>query len=208
VPGLWTVPHTAPGMTLLGGVSNAGGLFRDWATGVLREPSPGEVPDPADVPVWLPYVRGERTPLHDLDRRAELRGAHRAHGPAALWRAVHEASGFVVRRHLELAGVLPGGSAPVQARRVVATGGGTRSDAWVQAIADATGLPVDCVAVPEGGALGAAYLARVAAGLEAGTDGACRWARPGRRTTPSEEWAASTRGRYERFVEWSGGRGG
>ncbi|MCZ7630241.1 MAG: hypothetical protein M5U19_14860 [Microthrixaceae bacterium] len=28
VPGLWTVPHTAPGMTLVGGPSNAGGIFR------------------------------------------------------------------------------------------------------------------------------------------------------------------------------------
>ena len=44
-------------------------------------------------------------------------------------------------------------------RRIVATGGGVHSPAWLQALADGTGLPVDVVDVPEGAALGAAYLA-------------------------------------------------
>ena len=39
-------------------------------------------------------------------------------------------------------------------------------------MADATGLPVDVVGVPEGAALGAAYMARMAAGLETSLDGA------------------------------------
>ena len=56
----------------------------------------------------------------------------------------------------------------VTPRRIVATGGGTRVDEWVQALADCTGLPVQCTAVPEGAALGSAFLARMAAGLEAG----------------------------------------
>ena len=30
VDGLWTVPHSAPGRSLIGGPSNAGGLFLDW----------------------------------------------------------------------------------------------------------------------------------------------------------------------------------
>ena len=50
------------------------------------------------------------------------------------------------------------------ARRIVAAGGGTRVDDWVQALADCTDLPVDVLAVPESGALGTAFLARVAAG--------------------------------------------
>ena len=48
----------------------------------------------------------------------------------------------------------------------VATGGGTRLQPWMQAIADATGRPVEVSAVAEGAALGAAFLARMAAGLE------------------------------------------
>ena len=35
VPGLWTIPHTAPGKILIGGASNAGGLFLNWALQLL-----------------------------------------------------------------------------------------------------------------------------------------------------------------------------
>ena len=42
----------------------------------------------------------------------------------------------------------------------------------MQAMADASGLPVDVVAVHEGAAFGAAYLARLAAGLETSFEGA------------------------------------
>ena len=102
VPGLWTIPHSTPGRTLIGGPSNAGGLFLNWATHLLGPGRPTRSPD--RVPVWSPYVRGERTPLHDPDRRAVLDGLDLTHGPAALRRAAFEAAGFVVRHHLDLAG--------------------------------------------------------------------------------------------------------
>jgi xylulokinase len=191
VPGLWTVPHTAPGKTLVGGPSNAGGLFLNWALGLAGRG--GSEPEPGRVPVWTPYVRGERTPLHDPDRRAGVHDLDLLHGPAALRRAAWEASGFVVRHHLDLAGLAP--------RRIVATGGGVRVEGWVRAMADATGLPVDVVAVPEGGALGAAYLARVAAGLEPSSADAGRWARVDRRVEPDGRWKGPTAERYARFRE-------
>ena len=72
------------------------------------------------------------------------------HDAAAVVRATDEASAFVVKRAVDAAVAHAG----VHPKRVVASGGGTRVDAWVQAIADVTDLPVDCVAVPEGGALG------------------------------------------------------
>ncbi len=192
VPGLWTIPHSAPGKTLIGGASNAGGLFLNWALDLLRRTSESPA-DPVAVPVWLPYVRGERTPLHDPTRRASLHDLDLTHGPAAARRAAYEASAFVARRHIELGGV--------DARRIVATGGGTRIDAWVQALADCTHLPVDVVAVPEGGALGAAFMARVVAGLEKSTADAARWARTDRRVEPNRAWSAAVDRRYERFVE-------
>ncbi len=40
-PGLWTVPHTAPGKVLVGGPSNAGGILKDWAATVLVRPGEG-----------------------------------------------------------------------------------------------------------------------------------------------------------------------
>ncbi|MCU1453227.1 MAG: xylB [Acidimicrobiales bacterium] len=194
--GVWGVPHHVAGHSLLGGPSNAGGLFLDMVT---RWVGPG-VADrlaevrPDDLPVWLPYVRGERTPVHSHSLRAGLHDVSHRHGPADVLAAAYEASAFVVRHHLDLAA--SAGSAP---KRIVASGGGTRSDGWMQALADATGLPVDVAALPEGAALGAAFLARCTAGLESSALEAERWARTGRTVEPREDWVDATEARYQRF---------
>ena len=75
---------------------------------------------------------------------------------------------------------------------------------WVQSLADCTGLPVDVVAVPEGGALGAAFQARLAVGLETQMSDGARWARTARRVEPDPAWASACAGRYERFRELVG----
>jgi xylulokinase len=192
----YVIPHTAPGKTLVGGPSNAGGLFLNWVSDLVADGDPPS--DPGAVPVWAPFPRGERVPLNDPTRRAVLAGLDLTHGPGAVRRAAFEASGFVARRMLE--------ATKVDALRIVATGGGTRVEQWVQALADATAMPVDCVAVPEGGALGSAWLARIAAGLEepaAMTEGR-RWARTGRRVEPDARWAPAVAARYDEFLELSG----
>ncbi|MDX7436308.1 hypothetical protein, partial [Klebsiella pneumoniae] len=40
VPGLWTIPHTAPGKSQIGGASNAGGLFLNWVDRVIGPGDP------------------------------------------------------------------------------------------------------------------------------------------------------------------------
>jgi xylulokinase len=185
----FTVPHTARGKLLVGGPSNVGGLFLNWANGLLA-PSTSRA-DPRRVPVWLPYPRGERVPIHDPDRRAVLADLDLTHDAAAIRRAAFEAAGFTVRRTIDAAAKNP--------RRIVATGGGVRVDDWIQALADCTGLPVDCAAVPEGAALGSAYLARMAAGLETDMTDARRWAAVGRRVDPDPAWTDAVKERYERF---------
>ncbi|MGH3561339.1 MAG: FGGY family carbohydrate kinase, partial [Mycobacterium sp.] len=105
VPGLWTIPHTAAGKSLIGGASNAGGLFLGWVDRLLGPGDPArdlEKADPRRVPVWSPYLRGERAPLHDPDRRGVLDGLDLTHDAASLRRAGYEASGFVVRQLIEL----------------------------------------------------------------------------------------------------------
>jgi len=191
VPGLWTLPHSRSGKFQIGGPSNAGGLFLSWVNMLVAEDNSAVHPE--RVPVWSPYVRGERVPYHDPDRRAIIDGLDLTHGGAAVRRAGFEASGFVVRELIERSG------AP--ATRIVATGGGTRVQPWMQALADATGLPVDVSAVPEGAALGAAFLARMAAGLETAAADAARWASTERVVEPDPEWTAATADRYVRFRE-------
>ena len=213
-PGLWTLPHTVAGKVLVGGPSNAGALFVDWARALLHGATRPHAPsrrvgaetraqrpeterggDPGRVPVWMPYLRGERAPFYDTSLRASLHDLDITHDAQSVERAAYEASGFVVRHILDRAGI--------SARRIVASGGGTHVVEWMRAIADATGLPVDTVGVPEGAALGAAYIARWTAGLESSLDAARGWARPGRRIEPDPRWHAAATERYARFLALS-----
>jgi xylulokinase len=194
VPHYYAMPNTASGTFLVGGPSNAGGLFLNWATALLGDGT--EPVDPARVPVWVPYPRGERVPLQDPDRRGQLVDLDLTHGPAAARRAALEATAFATRRMID--------ASPVRARRIVATGGGTRLAGWVDALADCTGLPVHVCAIPEGGALGAAFLARLACGLETSMTDASRWARTARVVEPAPGWQPHVDERYARFCEVAG----
>ncbi|OBK34370.1 xylulose kinase, partial [Mycobacterium sp. 1245111.1] len=191
VPGLWTIP-TMTGASQIGGASNAGGLFLGWVDRVLAPGDPAAA-DPRRVPVWSPYLRGERAPLHDPDRRGQLDGLDLSHDAAALRRAAYEASGFVVRQLIDLSGA--------DVSRIVVAGGGTRVPPWMQAIADATGRPVQVSGVAEGAALGAAFLARMAVGSESAITDAARWAAVERTVDPSPAWIAPVQDRYQRFLE-------
>ena len=195
VDGLWTFPSARAGLMAVGGASNAGGLFIDRVRALVGDPASEELLalDGDDLPVWLPYPRGERTPLHDPDRRAELLDLHVGHTSVHVLMAAYEAAGFVVRHHIELSGL--------DAGRVVAVGGGAQSPAWMQALADTTGLAVDVSAEPYGAAHGAAYHSRVTAGLEADTSQARRWGRVSHRVEPRPTHAAAADGRYNRFRE-------
>ena len=199
-PGLWTVPHTVAGLSLIGGPSNAGGLFLEAVREWLGPVGDAEVAaaGPADLPVWLPYVRGERTPLHRRDLRAAVSGLATHHTRAHLLRAAYEAAGFVVRHHLDLAR-----AAGLTPHRIVATGGGTQVPVWMRALADTTGLPVHVAAVPEGAALGSAFVARWVAGLEEAMTDATRWAATSAVVDPDPTWAEPADERYRRFRAWT-----
>jgi xylulokinase len=200
VPGLWTLPHTVAGKSQIGGPSNAGGLFLGWVdrlvgggSSIAGSADGDTAVAPDRVPVWAPYIRGERTPYHDPDRRGVLVGLNLTHDGAAVRRAAFEASGFVVRQLIEASGAT--------ASRIVATGGGTRVAPWMQALADATGLPVHASGVAEGAALGAAFIGRMAAGLESSITDAARWASTDRIIEPDAAWTHPMHERYNTFLE-------
>ena len=66
----------------------------------------------------------ETVPMGFSSARISSRGLSETAGP----RGAGHAAGFVVRRHIEAAGITP--------RRAVATGGGTVVGPWMQAVAD------------------------------------------------------------------------
>ena len=147
--------------------------------------------DPGDLPLWLPSIHPERTPVAGSAPTASLLGLEATHGRAHLHRSALESAGFVVRRHIHVAGITP--------RRIVATGGGTAVGPWMQALADCTGLPVHVGAVPESAALGAAFAARLVAGLETDLADGARWAATSRIVEPDPRWTGPTEARYHRF---------
>ena len=158
VPGYWVIPHTAPGKFLAGGPSNAGGLFVNWATAPLARRRAGARPDPDRVPVWAPYPRGERVPLHDPDRRAVLADLDLTHGAAALRRAAFEASGFVARR-IDRRRARRARHQPAPDRRDRRRDPGRRVGAGARRLHRAARSSAP--RCPEGAALGSAFLARV-----------------------------------------------
>ncbi|MDE0652688.1 MAG: FGGY-family carbohydrate kinase [bacterium] len=199
IDGLWTIPHTTADRFCVGGPSNAGGLFWDRVRAMLGDlPSEEEFAsllggvDPGDLPVWIPSVHPERTPTAGRARSASLRGLEATHRREHLLRAALEATGFVVRRHIEVSGIAP--------RRVVTTGGGSVVGPWMQALADCCDLPVHVGAIPESAALGTAFAARLVAGLETDLADGARWAATARTVEPDPHWAAPAAQRYERFV--------
>jgi len=198
VDGLWSVPHLHPGVNLLGGPSSVGGTFIEWACSLSGSRLKDSLPlphDPFSIPVWRPYELRDRIRARQ-SAVAELTDLNPLHGPVAIRRAAFEASGFVVRQYLERAK-----QAGIEAKRIIAGGGGSRSKEWMQAIADCTGLPVEVSSVAQSGALGAAYLARLAVGLESSLDDARRWHRVDRVVEPDQIWRESVDRRYVKFVK-------
>jgi xylulokinase len=104
--------------------------------------------------IFLPYLSGERTPHNNANARGSFVGLSHSSDPTLLAQAVMEGVTFAFRdcqRVLNDAGTTIG--------RLLAVGGGSRSETWLKMIA--TNLDAE-ISVPEdgdfGGALGAARL--------------------------------------------------
>jgi xylulokinase len=113
-----------------------------------------------EVPVFTPYLAGERTPHDDPAATASFAGLRIGMGAVHLGRAVLDGVAFALA---DCHDALTAAGAPIGQIRLV--GGGARSTYWAGLIATAIGRPL---LVPQqaalGPALGAARLARRAGG--------------------------------------------
>ncbi|MGB3314136.1 MAG: xylulokinase [Albidovulum sp.] len=108
---------------------------------------------------FLPYLGGERTPLNDAAIRGAFIGLEHDTDRVAATRAVLEGVTFAIR---DCRDALAATGTKID--RLMAVGGGSKSDYWLSAIATALGTPVSVpVAGDYGGAFGAARLAIMAA---------------------------------------------
>jgi xylulokinase len=122
--------------------------------------SPLRVPPPAEAPLFLPYLAGERTPHNDPNARGAFWGLDHGTDREALTYAVLEGVAFGMRDGL--LALRAAGSSP---SRLAVVGGGSRSDLWVQLHADVLGIELEVLDdAAHGAALGAARLAWLADG--------------------------------------------
>lgn len=118
--------------------------------------------------LFLPYLGGERTPHNDAAIRGQFLHLDHATDVKAATRAVLEGVAFAFA---DCQAAMASTGTVID--RVLATGGGTKSDYWLSVIATTLGIPLDLPASGDfGAALGAARLGMMAttgAGIEVAT---------------------------------------
>jgi gluconokinase len=161
-------------MWVQGAAINNGGIALRWLRDRLNESEPeaarrqgyasmtgnaGTVPAGADGLIMLPFLTGERAPNWNADARGVLFGLTLGHTAAHIIRATLE--GVCYRMNsvmLALADV----AGPPQEIRV--SGNFTRSELWIQILADVFNREIHAPDVDEGAAFGAAVLGFVSVG--------------------------------------------
>jgi len=152
--GLHTLASTSPGCWILMGAILSAGLSFDWLARALGggaassrvaseelarlNDSASAVAPGADGLLFLPYLRGERTPHLDPEARGCFIGLTTEHTQAHLARAVMEGVAFALAQCVGVVATVAG-----DPTSCVCFGGGTRSDTWCQILADVLGVEVE-----------------------------------------------------------------
>ena len=159
-----------------GAMSSGGGLLRWYrdALGYLELESArrlgldpyqimdleaSKIPPGSDGLVILPYIAGERSPIWNANARAVIFGLYLTHSRAHIVRAILEAVAYGLRHIIEVAE-----GAGVRIDELRATGGGSKSDLWLQIKADVLNKPI-CRISEEAGTLGNMIMAGVGVGV-------------------------------------------
>jgi len=183
--GLHTIPHAIPGKWILMGAILSGGSSLSWFhrqvilgrekifksensyQSLFREVSP--TPAASKGLIFLPYLKGERTPYLDPQARGAFIGLSLQHNRRDLTRAIMEGVVFALKESLEIFKGLG-----IEITSVTAWGGGARNKLWRQIQADVFNLPILISPTQEGSAYGAAITAAVSIGIFSSIKEACR----------------------------------
>ena len=154
--------------TLLAGASNGGSLLVWYLREFVVESDLESLLDQAslispgsDGLLCLPYFSGERAPIFDPNARGVFIGLTTKHTRVHMLRALLEGIAFSFRHMLE---TLSEGSDHLKNKRLIGSGGGIRTHLWMQIMSDVSGQIQHFPKVPEGAALGAAFLGGQASG--------------------------------------------
>jgi len=167
IPGFIHSRHCVPGVDLLITAQVTAGATIDWvnsldrgrdlrqAEEILARPRPGRL-------TMVPSLAGERTPTWNAAARGIIAGIDLSTDGTDLMLAAMEGNALALARDVGAMRV-----AGFEIDRLISTGGGASSDAWLQIKADVLGIPVLRPASGHGAAQGAAGLAGTATGLVA-----------------------------------------
>lgn len=173
----WAGPYLFEGSYMVAaGMSTAGTLtrwFRDNLAPdmVAREKTEGlnayvalaqeaeDIPPGSGGLITLPYLSGERTPIHDPNACGMIFGLNLLHTRAHLYRSCLEGVGYGIGQHFDAFAEMG-----METQKVVAVGGGTKNAAWMQIVADVLGRPMHLGQV-FGAAYGDALLAAMGTGV-------------------------------------------
>ena len=171
-PRLWYAPWLMPGQhASMAGLATSGTLthwFRDQfakelsredAFPALAQEAAASTPG-ANGLLFLPYFSGERTPIHDPLAKGAFFGMNLTHTRGDMYRAVLE-------------GIANGTAHVIETfrdvdqppKRVLAVGGGTKNDIWLQATSDISDVQQVVCEKTIGASYGDAFLAACAVGL-------------------------------------------
>lgn len=107
----------------------------------------------------LPYLAGAATPYMDSGAKGAVVGLTLGTKSRDLYLGCMESIAYEMRLNMERLGL-----AGVKFDRLVATGGGARSDLWMQMKSDVLGIPFEALEVEDAGTVGCAMMAGVACG--------------------------------------------
>ncbi len=118
-----------------------------------------QIPVGSEGLIMLEYLQGNRTPWVDSDVRGMLYGLSLKHTPAHIYRAILEATCYGT------ALILNTYEKYIDLEEICLSGGLTKSDLYLQILADVTGLTLRIPRQTEASCFGAAILGTVAAGI-------------------------------------------
>ena len=161
--------HVAHGLGYwMGGLSASGGSI-EWFRSLMSPPVPSYAameellrsagPDPTGI-IYFPYLFGSGSPHTDPHARGAFIGLSNAHSAANLFKAVLEGTAFELEFIRQAGEQMTGQNIP----DLVAAGGGTRYQDWMQIKADVSGCKIEVSGEPEATLLGAAMAAGIGCG--------------------------------------------
>lgn len=127
-----------------------------------------KIPPGSEGVIFLPYLNGERTPHLNPNISGMFLGVNLRTKRPQLTKAIMEGVTFALNQCIELINGLE-----LHTHELVASGGGARSEAWLQIQADIYNIPLKVARTEEQACLGAAIAAGVGTGIFSSVEEGC-----------------------------------